>query len=156
MGKDEVFECTLKKKRYWDNKPQKRKAFLSLPITLAIQVVFSATSSSYSNILCWQGEQSFPLPLINYWLSGICEGESSHVKNMLNEQMGDCAKYSRHSQLTVCLRSVSLFFLIQKVITKALPFWLSPFIWKNTLLGVVIGKNHPLNSITMEWLQNSA
>lgn len=75
---------------------------------------------------------------------------------MLNEQMGDCAKYSRHSQLTVCLRSVSLFFLIQKLITSAFPFRLSPFVWKNTLLGVVIGKNNLLNSVTMVCLQNSA
>ena len=100
-----------------------------------------------------------PCPLINCWLAGICEGESSHRKNMLTGQMGNCAKcatYSRHGQLTVCLRSVSLFFLIQKLVTKALPFWLPPFIWKNTRPGVVIGENDPLNSVTTEWLQNSA
>lgn len=40
----------------------------------------------------------FSTALFSVGLSEICEGESSHMKNMLNVQMGGCAKYSRHCQ----------------------------------------------------------
>lgn len=150
-----MFECPLKnqtnKQTKLGQETWKEKSF-PFPSLNSDSIRYFWELFQYFVLTTWAGLSS--CSFIICWLSGICESESSHMKNMLTEQIDDCAKNSKHRELAVSSRSVSLLFLFQKLVTKALPFWLSPFIWDNALLVVVTGKNDLLNSVTMEWLQN--